>query len=261
MGQTEEINILRISSEEKDTEKDLIIKEVSFTILVNRQELITLLCSPQKLEFLAVGFLLSEGLVRNKNEIKDIRLDREREIYYINVKLDAGVQILENFLQKRLISSRGGRDAFFFDSQDVMGCQPINSKAQVNQDEIFQLMEELERRSSLFRVTGGAHSAALCNRKEFQIFAEDIGRHNAIDKIFGECLLKGISTEDKIVLTSGRISSEILIKVVKRRVPIIISRAAPTDLAVRLAEKLKMALVGFVRRKRMNIYTCDSRII
>ena len=82
-----------------------------------------------------------------------------------------------------------------------------------------------------------------------------------MDKIFGECFIKGISTQDKFILTSGRVSSEILIKIVKQKVPIIVSRSAPTDLAVGLAEKLKLTLIGFVRGHRMNIYTNNYRII
>ncbi|MCD5390416.1 formate dehydrogenase accessory sulfurtransferase FdhD [candidate division NPL-UPA2 bacterium] len=261
MNQAKEINILRIGPEEKNKEKDIVIEEVPFTILANEQQLVTLLCSPDNLEYLAAGFLLSEGLVRDKSDIKGVSLHREREGYYVSVKLDGSFQIPENFFQKRLVTSGCGKGTSFFDSQDVMNLQPTDSKLQVSQDEIFQLMKELERRSSLFKTTGGAHSAALCDQTAIKVFAEDMGRHNAIDKVFGECLLKDISTEDKIVLTSGRISSEIISKAAKREVPVIVSRAAPTDLAVRLAEKLRITLVGFVRGKRMNVYTGSSRLI
>ena len=104
------------------------------------------------------------------------------------------------------------------------------------------------------------HSAALCDNRDILVFAEDIGRHNAIDKIFGECILRDIPTDDRIVITSGRIPSEILLKVARRKIPIIISISAPTDLGVRLATDLGMTLIGFVRGKRMNVYTNGWRV-
>lgn len=96
--------------------------------------------------------------------------------------------------------------------------------------------------------------------KEGKKDTEDIGRHNAIDKIFGECILRGIPTDDRIIITSGRISSEILLKVAKRDIPILISKSAPTNLGVRLANDLGVILVGFVRGERMNVYTNGWRV-
>ena len=114
--------------------------------------------------------------------------------------------------------------------------------------------------SKLFKSTGGAHAAALCDSDRLLVFKEDIGRHNAVDKAFGECLTNGIETEGKLLLTSGRISSEILLKSVKRGIAILASRSAPTSLAVQFAEKAGLTLVGFVRGKRMNVYSNAQRI-
>jgi FdhD protein len=105
------------------------------------------------------------------------------------------------------------------------------------------------------------HSAALCENGKILVFSEDIGRHNAMDKVFGECLMKGIPTEDRLVVTSGRISSEILLKVARRQVPILISKSAPTSLGVKLAERLGITLVGFVRGKRANVYANNWRVV
>jgi len=109
-------------------------------------------------------------------------------------------------------------------------------------------------------MTGGVHSAALCDTESILVFSEDIGRHNAIDKIFGKCILKDMPTDGRIVITSGRISSEILLKVAKRNIPIIISKSAPTDLGVKLANDLGITLLGFARGKRTNAYANDWRI-
>ena len=257
-NQTKELNIIQFNSGEKSVKKDFIVKEIPFTILVNGQEIVTLLCSPDKLEYLAVGFLLSEGLIKSDTQIKSVNLGKDG--HYANVELDGDFQVPQDFFRKRLISSGCGRGSSFYNPRDALDYEPINSDIQISYKQVTDLMRQFQEKSSLFKKTGGVHSAALCNLGEIEIFTEDIGRHNAIDKIFGQCLLKGISTEDKVILTSGRISSEILIKVAKGKIPIIISRAAPTDLAVGLAEKMRVTLVGFVRGKRMNIYTHSLRI-
>jgi len=257
-NQTKELNIIQFNSGEKSVKKDFIVKEIPFTILVNGQEIVTLLCSPDKLEYLAVGFLLSEGLIKSDTQIKSVNLGKDG--HYANVELDGDFQVPQDFFQKRLISSGCGRGSSFYTPRDALDYEPINSDIQISYKQVTDLMRQFQEKSSLFKKTGGVHSAALCNLGEIEIFTEDIGRHNAIDKIFGQCLLKGISTEDKVILTSGRISSEILTKVAKGKIPIIISRAAPTDLAAGLAEKMRVTLIGFVRGKRMNIYTHSFKI-
>jgi len=114
--------------------------------------------------------------------------------------------------------------------------------------------------SRVFKATGGVHSAALCDTQNILVFSEDIGRHNAIDKIFGECILEDIPTDEHLIITSGRVSSEILLKVAKRSIPILISKSAPTNLGVRLADDLGITLIGFVRGERMNVYTNKWRV-
>jgi len=259
MNQTKELNIVQFNSGEKNIKEDLVVKETPFTLLINGQEIVTLLCSPNKLEYLAVGFLLSEGLIESDTMIKRVSLGKDE--HYANVELDRDFQVPQDFFQKRLISSGCGRGSSFYNPQDVIDCEPVNSGFQIGYKQVIDLMKEFQEKSALFKKTGGVHSAALCNLNEIEIFTEDIGRHNAIDKILGECLMKKISTENKVISTSGRISSEILIKVTKRKIPIIISRAAPTDLAVELAEKMRVTLIGFVRGKRMNIYSQPFRVI
>jgi FdhD protein len=105
------------------------------------------------------------------------------------------------------------------------------------------------------------HSAALADSEKIIFFYEDIGRHNAIDKIIGECLLGSVSTDDKIIVTSGRLSSEVLLKAAKLKIQLLISRSAPTSLSVEIAETLNITLVGFVRGQRMNIYSHAWRVI
>lgn len=126
--------------------------------------------------------------------------------------------------------------------------------------DIFNMVKDFQERSDVFKATGGVHSAALCDTNSILLFTEDIGRHNTIDKIFGSCLLEDISLNERGIITSGRVSSEILLKVTKRNIPILISKSAPTDVAVKLAERWGITLIGFVRGTKMNVYTNSQRV-
>jgi FdhD protein len=136
----------------------------------------------------------------------------------------------------------------------------VDSRVEISNLEVLALVNEFQHRSLIYRATGGVHSAALCDTRNIIVFSEDIGRHNAVDKIFGQCILDDIATDDHIIITSGRVSSEILLKVAKRNIPLIVSQSAPTNLGVKLADDLGVTLVGFVRGKRMNVYTHAWRI-
>ncbi len=259
MDNIERFSILRVTEEGKKDTEDIITKEFPLTIILNNQELVTLLCSPTNLKYLAVGFLFSEGLVKGKDEIKKIIVDDRRGVVRVETEGDKG--FTNELVAKRLITSGCGKGASFYRMADAQGQAKIQSQIGISAHEVFSLVNDFQHRSQVYRATGGVHSAALCDTKGILVFSEDIGRHNAIDKVFGECILKNIPTDDCIITTSGRISSEILLKVAKRKIPIIISISAPTNLGVRLADDLGITLIGFVRGKRMNVYTNGWRVV
>ncbi|MFH1352904.1 MAG: formate dehydrogenase accessory sulfurtransferase FdhD, partial [bacterium] len=200
MLNSRELSIVQLKSGERDIKKDLIIKEIPFTILVNGQEIVTLLCSPYKLEYLAAGFLLSEGLIRDSAPIKNVILGKNG--HYVDIELDKDFQVAQDFFQKRIIGSGCGRGSSFYNLQDIEDCKPLNSNIRITHKQVADLMKRFQEKSALFKKTGGVHSAALCNQNKIEIFAEDIGRHNAIDKIFGECFFKKIAPREKIILTT-----------------------------------------------------------
>jgi FdhD protein len=259
LDEVERVPLLRFSGDEKKRTDDLVVREFPLTIILNNQELVTLLCTPVHLDHLAVGFLSSEGLLKNKNEIKKITVDEKRGVVRLETTEDT--ERADELVFKRLITSGCGRGASFYSAADAAEQIKVESKTSVSTAEIFELIEDFQHRSQIFRTTGGVHSAALCDNEKILFFSEDIGRHNAIDKIVGECFLKEIPTDGKIVLTSGRVSSEILFKIARRNIPLLISRSAPTDMSVKLAGELGVTLVGFARGKRMNIYANDWRIV
>ncbi len=249
--------IQRITKEGKQDSEDVVTVELPLTIILNNKELTTLLCSPTDLKYLAIGFLASEGLVKGKDEIKKVVVDDKRGVARIETVED---KELAPDVFKRLITSGCGRGASFYSSTDVRGQSKIESQTTISDGEVFHLMRAFQHRSEVYRTTGGVHSAALCDTKNILVFNEDIGRHNAIDKIFGECMLTDISTDDRIIVTSGRVSSEILLKVAKRNIPVLISKSAPTNMGVNLATDLGVTLIGFVRGERMNVYANGWRV-
>ncbi len=254
----ERLPMLRVARGESRSIEDIVVRETPLTIFLNNQELVTLLCTPENLKYLAIGFLSSEGLINSKDEIERLVLDEEKGMVWVKTKGEK--DFAQRLVFKRMITSGCGRSASFYSTIDATSYGEVKSQLKLRVNDVFTLVNKLQQRSPLYRATGGVHSAALCNRDDILIFSEDIGRHNAIDKIFGECLLKDIKTDDKIIITSGRISSEILLKAARRSIPIIISRSAPTSLAVKLAARLGVTTIGFVRGRRMNIYANSWRV-
>ena len=259
MAEIERFNILRITEQGRSAIEDVVAKEFPLTIILNNQELVTLPCSPTDLKYLAIGFLFSEGLLNTKDEIKKILVDEQRGV--VRVETEENVALSRDVLFRRFITSGCGRGTSFYSAADAQGQVKVESQISISAREIFALVKEFQHRSHVYLATGGVHSAALCDAKGILVFNEDIGRHNAIDKVFGECVLTDLPTEDRLIITSGRVSSEILLKVAKRNIPIIISKSAPTDLGVKLANDLGITLIGFVRGKRMNVYTNSWRIV
>ena len=257
-NETEKISILKLTEKGSSSIEDVVAKEFPLIIMLNNHELVTLLCSPANLKYLAVGFLFSEGFLKSKDGIKKIMVDDQRGVVWIET--EGGEEPAADVLFERFITSGCGKGISFHGAADAQDQVKVESQIKISTLEVLALVNEFQHHSQIYRTTGGVHSVALCDTRNIIVFSEDIGRHNAIDKVFGECLLNDIATDDRIIITSGRISSEILLKVAKRNVPIIISKSAPTSLGLKLAGDLGVTLVGFVRGKRMNVYTHAGRI-
>lgn len=256
---TREVEICRVKEGQHLAEKDLVAVESPLTIYFNEQELVTLLCSPRDLQYLALGFLRSEGLISGADDLDSVSVDEERSIVFVQTKGEDN--LAEKLYGKRTITSGCGKGTIFFHALDSLQSKPVVSGLRVKGESLFALMRALQDRSLLFQATGGVHSAALAEEEQILIYSEDIGRHNAMDKIVGECLMKGISLNDRILLSSGRLSAEIVLKGAKMGIPLIVSRSAPTSLAVELAGRTGITLVGFVRGRRFNIYSHEERIL
>ncbi|WP_134701790.1 formate dehydrogenase accessory sulfurtransferase FdhD [Ammoniphilus sp. YIM 78166] len=256
---TNQQKIIRFSNESLLEMEDEIAVEFPLTIVVDGDELATMVCTPTQMEELVVGFLASEGLIRTADEVVSLSLDERRGFAYIELKQKQ--QVTKDFYSKRFIGSCCGKSRQFYLHNDARTAKTVLSQTQITVDQCFSLMKEMQNRSVDFQMTGGVHNAALCTPDGVVIERTDIGRHNALDKIFGYCLQHRISPKDKIMVFSGRISSEVLLKVAKIGIGIVLSKSAPTTLALDLANDLGITTVGFIRGTTLNIYTHPQRII
>lgn len=251
------LKVLRIKEGTCEQIDDPVTCESPLTIFLNDRELVTLLCTLEHLDELAVGFLRSEGFIKSKDDVQNVFIDAKTGTARVEAKQ---ALIAEQTFLKRYITTGCGKGTSFYQLSDAT-CQLVETDFVIEAATVFNLMHEAQRQSELFKITGGVHSSALCSVNEIILFREDIGRHNTVDKLIGRCFLDGVETKDKIILTTGRISSEILVKVAKMGIPLIASRSAPTDLAVQHAGELGVTIAAFVRNQRMNVYTYPERVI
>lgn len=252
--------IIKITKGKSRSVEDNLVEESPLTIYLNDKKLVTLMSTPADQKFLALGFLFSEGLISGKDDVKKVLFSpRKNEV---KVLTQEKRRTPKGFSRLGTLTSGCGKGKSLQDLKEVdpLSDVLINLEFSVTSGHIEKLVREFEKRSSVFRSTGGTHSAALADREKILLFNEDIGRHNAIDKVLGESLLKRISLQDKILISSGRVSSDILSKAWRAKISLIVSRSAPTSLAIELALKLGITIVGFARGKRMNIYTYPARV-
>jgi len=237
-----------------------VVHEKALTIYVNESELTTIICSPWDLKNMVIGFLVSEGIIKEKEKLKKISLDEEKGLAYVEIEGYENNISGKLFLKRYITPCCGRGRASFYYSSDAMICKVVNNDIKIPAQAVQNLADELERKSLTFKKTGGVHCSGLANENEILIFCEDVGRHNTLDKIYGKCYMENIRTDDKILVFSGRVSSEILLKTAKMSVPILISRSAPTELALDLAEDLGVTVVGFSRDNKFTVYTHTDRI-
>ncbi len=231
------------------------------TVKINEEEFVTMVCSPQYIEDMVIGYLASEGVIRAYTDIKNIWVQEKEG--YVHVTIDKLNPYFQNLQNKRYITSCCGasRQGFVF-INDALTAKKMNDiSVELSIKDCFQLMNKLQQSAATFQETGGVHNAAICDKNGFMLSRMDIGRHNALDKLYGYCLKHHISIRDKVVVFSGRISSEILLKVAKIGCEVVLSKSAPTELALNLAEELGITTVGFIRNDSLNIYTCPERIL
>lgn len=255
-----------------------VIAETPWALYVDGRELLTFMCSPVGLHHLALGFLLSEGIIAGLDDVWQLKVHLDENLVYfyfaaagLNGRLkmhacDESVGSIVVRLRRpapeqrgrRVLTSGCGGGVTFDDLVDERA--PLTSDLRISATQVAELMQQLNQSAGLYRASRGVHTSALACADELMVLAEDVGRHNTLDKIRGACLLDGTVTQDKILVSSGRISSEMITKAYKMGVPIVISRTSPTVMSIRLARAWNISLIGYVRGRRLRVYTGAERV-
>jgi FdhD protein len=229
------------------------IVEAPVSLSVNGDLWLTFLCTPIDLEAMGVGFLFNEGLIHYREEIASVKVCDSGE--NIDIWLHQNLKKPENW--RRTSGCTGGATAANVEEEPV---PELDHHFELTPDQVFSLIEQLFQAQTLYRRSGGVHTSALSDGQKIQIAMEDIGRHNTLDKIAGRSLLGGLEAGPRVLLTTGRISSEMLQKASRMKASIVISRTSPSSLSIQLAERWGITLIGYAHRNRFNVYTHPERL-
>lgn len=249
-------NILGID-ENSNSKEIYAIVEKPLTLYLNKQEIVTMMTVNDYPEYLAIGYLLNQNMISKKDKIESIDYDEEIETIVVRTKTKTN---FENKLRKKTLTSGCAQGTVFGDVLEKFENIKLNYPLKIKRKWIYELSKKINTMPSLYLKAGAIHGCVLCKNSCPMIYMEDVGRHNAIDKIAGYMFLNNISPEDKIFYTTGRLTSEMVIKSVQMRIAVVISRSGFTAWGVELARKSNLTLIGRAKGKRYTILSGEKRI-
>ena len=234
-----------------------VIVEAPVSLTVNGEIWLTLLCTPIDLEALAVGFLYNESLIQYFDEIDSVHVCSSGN--NIDVWINHSVDKPEKWLRT---SGCTGGITFVGTEISTTSASVLNlNETRITPIQVNNFLDELLQAQSLYRIVGGVHTSAVSDGNSILASAEDIGRHNTLDKIAGHCLMEGINLSRRIIVTTGRISSEMLQKSIRLGASVLISRTAASSLSIQMAHAWGITLIGYARRNQFRVYTHPERIV
>lgn len=232
--------------------EDEIVEEATACVSVNGVELATFMCTPRNLDWLGVGFLFNEGIITSADEIATLHISDSQCV---------DIWLTHAFTPpERLIVTAGCGGGVTFDDLSTQ-YEPLTDDLRVAPETLAERMRQLHQGAELYQRSRGIHTAVLATPSDTLLQVEDLGRHNCLDKLAGAALLQGISTPGHLLLSSGRLSSEMINKARRLGTPIVCSRTSPTSLSVALAEAWNITIVAYLRQERMRIYTHPERVL
>lgn len=245
-------SILQVHGMQSDQQEISVVNEISLTLTVNGEEWLSLMCTPLHQIELAIGFLYNENIISGLEDLVDYRLCESGE----NVDIWLSFSPEKPRLWTRTSGCAGG---------STSQTRPIPLPAHrtvtpYSAQDIYSLIDLLYHQQSIYKTTGGIHTSALCNGNQIVFIVEDIGRHNTLDKLAGMLLLHQQQIDNKIILTTGRVSSEMMQKAIRLNCEMVVSRTSPSALAVQLAQDYGITLIGYAKRNQFNVYTHPERL-
>jgi FdhD protein len=231
--------------------------ERAVTVHMNDVEVATMQATPDDLEELAIGFLVSEGLLLERDSLKSVSADYKRGLVYVETTEEVPDELT---YRRRYITSGCGKGVTFSSVGHARSLEPVGGDFSVDPAVLHGWMRVMNEQATKYRDSGGMQACAFASGGEVRIVREDVGRHNAVDKVLGRAWIDRTPTEDAVLLSTGRVSYEMAVKAAKARVPVIASKSAVTDLAAEIAGSLGICVIGYVRGGAMVVYTHPERV-
>jgi FdhD protein len=235
-----------------------VVKEIPLTIYLNKQEIVTAMTLGDMPDILAVGYLLNQNMLKRDDIISEIDYDKELQIVVVRTNRKTNY---EKKMEKKIRTSGCAVGTVYGDIMDDFSSINLDKKAKIKTSWIYTISKKVNTRPSLYLKAGALHGCVLCKNDSPLIYVEDVGRHNAVDKIAGWMFLNKEKASDKIFYTTGRLTSEMVIKTVQMGIPILISRSGFTESGVKLAKEAGLTLIGRAKGKRMIIANGIERVV
>lgn len=235
-----------------------VVTEVPLTIYLNKQEIVTAMTLGDMPELLAVGYLLNQKMLKSEDIISEINYDKELQV--VVVRTDRKTNY-EKKMEKKIRTSGCAVGTVYGDIMDDFSSINLDKNSKIKTSWIYTISKKINTRPSLYLKAGALHGCVLCKKDSPLIYVEDVGRHNAVDKIAGWMFLNNETANDKIFYTTGRLTSEMVIKTVQMGIPILISRSGFTASGVKLAKEAGLTLIGRAKGKRIIIANGIERVV
>jgi FdhD protein len=257
--QTIDWPIRRYRRGEQISHIDKVVREQRIELVLNGIPLLAMLALPRDVEALALGFLVSEGLWRDRGQLPEVRFDADAGRVRCDGQFDEDA--LETIHRRWTFGTGCGGGGTARDPSRLDQTRPLDSPLTVQPSQLARLAREFGRQTLLYRMTGGVHACGIADTDKLLLFAEDVGRHNAFDKVAGMALQGNMDVSQTIALTTGRLSAEIVAKAIAHGIPVLASSSAPTAMGVQWSRRFGLTLIGFLRGQRMNVYTGYQRVV
>lgn len=231
-----------------------VVEEAQVCISINGEELATFMASPNELDLMAIGFLANEGIIQSPADIRQLHISKN------GTCADVWLQDAKFEKPRKFIITAGCGGGVTFDDLS-QAHEPLQSDLTATPEQLAVLMRQMHLGATLYQEARGIHTAVLATPDKILLQVEDIGRHNCLDKLRGAAMMQEVKTEGRILLSSGRISSEMINKARRLGTPIVCSRTSPTSLSVQLAEAWNITIIAYLRQDRMRIYTHPERVM
>ena len=246
----------RVLDETGQSREVAVTGERPLTIYLDKREIVTLMTLGSAPEWLTLGYLRNQGLVGDLADIVSVQVDWDVEAVAVTTRRNP--KDLDKLMSRRLVTSGCGQGTMFGHVMDSLEklqlqCPPFSA------ENIYQVLEGLREYNEVYKQAGAVHGCALCSGDKIEIFIEDVGRHNAVDAISGWMWLNGVSGSDKVFYTTGRLTSEMVIKVAQMQVPLLLSRSGVTEMGLQLAQQIGIGMVARAKGRHFLVYTGQTQ--